>query len=192
MERPVCLQLVFVAFLSPLCVHQKQKYNGRNILNNLGPHLPHMEFPRLGVESELRLLAYTTATATATRDPSHVCDLYLSSQQRWIPDPLSEARAVSWSRGRVLGSNPRRKQGGVLCCKRKGKWEGGLSHWMQPEVRGFRTRSPEVRPVEGTGLPCKGPKEGVQSASQLPTFHGAMESRTCKSSRCGSVVNESA
>ena len=51
-----------------------------------------MEFPRLGVESELRLLAYTTATATATRDPSHVCDLYLSSQQRWIPDPLSEAR----------------------------------------------------------------------------------------------------
>ena len=28
----------------------------------------HVEFPRLGVESELRLLAYTTATAT--QDPS--------------------------------------------------------------------------------------------------------------------------
>ena len=105
-------------------------------------------------------------------------------KHRWS---RSLSRAVSWSRGRVLGSNPRRKQGGVLCCKRKGKWEGGLSHWMQPEVRGFRTRSPEVRPVEGTGLPCKGPKEGVQSASQLPTFHGAMESRTCKSSPCGSA-----
>ena len=29
----------------------------------LGPHLWHMEVPRLGVESELQLLAYTTATA---------------------------------------------------------------------------------------------------------------------------------
>ena len=49
-----------------------------------------MEVPRLGVESELRLLAY--ATATATWDPSHICDVYHSSRQRWIPDPLSKAR----------------------------------------------------------------------------------------------------
>ena len=32
----------------------------------LGPHLWRMEVPRLGVESELWLLAYTTATATYT------------------------------------------------------------------------------------------------------------------------------
>ena len=38
----------------------------------LGPHQWHMEFPRLGVESELQLLAYTIAT---TPDPSCVCDL---------------------------------------------------------------------------------------------------------------------
>ena len=31
----------------------------------------HMEVPRLGVESELQLLAYTTATAT--RDRNHIC-----------------------------------------------------------------------------------------------------------------------
>ena len=49
-----------------------------------------MEVPRLGVESELQLLAYTTAIAM--RDPSHVCDLHHSSGQRQIPDPLSEAR----------------------------------------------------------------------------------------------------
>ena len=49
-----------------------------------------MEVPRLGVESELLLLAYTTATATL--DPSRVCDLHYSSQQRWILNPLSEAR----------------------------------------------------------------------------------------------------
>ena len=33
-----------------------------------------MEVPRLGVESELQLLAH--ATATAVWDPSHVCDLH--------------------------------------------------------------------------------------------------------------------
>ena len=40
-----------------------------------------MEVPGLGVESELQLLAYTKATATAIADPSHVCDLHHSSQQ---------------------------------------------------------------------------------------------------------------
>ena len=49
-----------------------------------------MEFPRLGVESELPLLAY--ATATATQDLNRVCDLHHSSRQCCIPDPLSEAR----------------------------------------------------------------------------------------------------
>ena len=36
----------------------------------LGPQLWHMEVPRLGLKSELQLLAYTTGTAT--RDPSHI------------------------------------------------------------------------------------------------------------------------
>ena len=56
----------------------------------LGPHLWHMEVPRLEVESELQLLAY--ATATATPDLSRNCDLHHSSQQCQIPGPLSEAR----------------------------------------------------------------------------------------------------
>ena len=56
----------------------------------LGPHLRHVEVPGLGVESELQLPAYTTATAT--RDPSHVCDLHHSSWQCWILNPLKEAR----------------------------------------------------------------------------------------------------
>ena len=38
------------------------------ILCFLGPHLRHMEVPRLGVELELQLPAYTTATVT--QDPS--------------------------------------------------------------------------------------------------------------------------
>ena len=56
----------------------------------LGPHSRHMEVPSLGVESELQLLTY--ATATATQDQSLICDLRHSSQQCWILDPLSEAR----------------------------------------------------------------------------------------------------
>ena len=43
----------------------------------LGLHLEHMEVPRLGIESELQLLAY--ATATAMSELSHVCDLRHSS-----------------------------------------------------------------------------------------------------------------
>ena len=35
----------------------------------LGPHLQHMEVPRLGVELELQLLAYTTATGTWGSEP---------------------------------------------------------------------------------------------------------------------------
>ena len=54
----------------------------------LGPHLQHMQVPRLGVESELQLPAY----ATATRDQSCVFNLHHRSQQRQIPDPLSKAR----------------------------------------------------------------------------------------------------
>ena len=45
-----------------------------------------------GVKSELQLPAYITATATATPDLSHVCDLRHSLQQRQILNPLSEAR----------------------------------------------------------------------------------------------------
>ena len=49
-----------------------------------------MEVLRLGVESELQLLAYTAATAT--QDPSRICDLHHSSRQCWIFNPLREAR----------------------------------------------------------------------------------------------------
>ena len=56
----------------------------------LGPHPQPMEVPRLGVELELQLPAYTTATAT--EDLSCVCDLHHSSQQCQISNPLSEAR----------------------------------------------------------------------------------------------------
>ena len=56
----------------------------------LGPHPRQMEVPRLGVKSELQLSANTTATATP--DPSHICNLYHSSGQCQIFNPMSKAR----------------------------------------------------------------------------------------------------
>ena len=49
-----------------------------------------MEVPR--VKSELHLLACATAKTIATQDPSRVCNLYHSSWQHWILNPLSKAR----------------------------------------------------------------------------------------------------
>ena len=56
----------------------------------LGPHPQHMEVPRLGVQPELQLPAYTTVTATP--DLSHVCNLHPSSRPHRILNPLSETR----------------------------------------------------------------------------------------------------
>ena len=56
----------------------------------LGPHLRHMEFPRLGVELERQLPAYTAAMGT--QNPSHIYDLQHSLWQRQILNPPSEAR----------------------------------------------------------------------------------------------------
>ena len=76
----------------------------------LGPHPQHKEFPRLGVESEPQLPAYITATATW--HPSRVCNLYHSSGQRGILNPLSKAGiepASSWLLVRFISAEPRRE-----------------------------------------------------------------------------------
>ena len=49
-----------------------------------------MEVPGLGVKSEPQPPAYTRATAMP--DPSRVCSLHHSSQQRQVLNPPSEAR----------------------------------------------------------------------------------------------------
>ena len=61
-----------------------------NIFFFLLSHLWHMKVLRPGVESELQLPAYTTATATP--DPNHVCSLCRSSWQYQIINPLSQTR----------------------------------------------------------------------------------------------------
>ena len=64
----------------------------------LGPHLWHMEVPRLGDELELQLLASTTATP----DASHICDLHHRSRQHQILSPLSQVR--NWTQNLMVPS----------------------------------------------------------------------------------------
>ena len=75
----------------------------------LGPHLQHMEVPRLGVESQLQPLAY--ARATATPDPSQVCNLHHSSWQHQSFNPLRPGikLATSWFLVRFVSSEPQRE-----------------------------------------------------------------------------------
>ena len=73
----------------------------------------HMEGPRLGGKSELQLPGYTTATAT--QDPSPVCDLHHSSRQCRIFNPMSKARDQTWilmDTGWIL--NPLRHNGNSM------------------------------------------------------------------------------
>ena len=62
----------------------------------LGPHLQHMEVSRLGVDLELQLPAFTTATAKP--DPNHACDSYRISRQCQIPNPQSRAKGPHGAR----------------------------------------------------------------------------------------------
>ena len=59
----------------------------------LGLHLQHTEAPKLGLKSELQLLAY--ATAKAMSDLSHICKPHHRSQQHSILNPRREARNLT-------------------------------------------------------------------------------------------------
>ena len=69
---------------------KEQSFSSQVFFIFWGPRLWHMEFPRLGVQSELQVQAY--ATAVATWDPSCIFNLHHGLPQRRILEPLSEAR----------------------------------------------------------------------------------------------------
>ena len=77
-------------FIDPLFYQSKRNAFYFYFLLFKGPHLWHMDAPRLGVQSEPQLLAYTRATAMP--DQSCICHLHHSSQQCWILNALSKAK----------------------------------------------------------------------------------------------------
>ena len=71
-----------------------------------------MEVPRLGVELELELPAYTTTIVTATRDLNQICYLHHSSRQCQILHPLScpGIKPTSlWMLVRLITTEPQQK-----------------------------------------------------------------------------------
>ena len=70
----------------------------------LGPHLQHMEVPRLGVESELQLLAFTTTqdpSGTATYTTAHG---NAGSLTHWVRPRIEPA--FSWILVRFITAEP--------------------------------------------------------------------------------------
>ena len=87
----------------------------------LGLHLQHMEVPRLGVKLEPHLPA--CITASAMQDPSHIWDLYHSSWQCWILNPLSHDRDLT---GILMGTGQF-----CYCCTTTGTKNACLSPGIQ-------------------------------------------------------------
>ena len=70
------------------CVNKRTIFPKKLICIILGPHLRHTEIPSLGIKAELKLQAYTTATAI--QNPSHICNLCYSLWQQQILNLLSQ------------------------------------------------------------------------------------------------------
>ena len=91
-----------------------------------------MEVPRLGVELELQLQVYTTATAM--QDPSLICNLHHSSWQCRILNPLSEGRDRTYDlRDRKLDSFPMSHDKSVYF-KRKLKGIPFVAQWVKDQA----------------------------------------------------------
>ena len=97
--QDMCKQLCVCVFYDHICIPISFLF----FFPFLHPYLQHIEFPRLGVQSEWQLQARPTAMATP--DPSCICDLHHSLCQCWILNPRSEAGiepASSWVLCQVL------------------------------------------------------------------------------------------
>ena len=99
-----CLYIVLLILFSCLCSYSSLHFFFFFFFF-LGPHVQHMEVPRLGVQLELQLLTYITAIAMLW-DPSWVCDLCHSSWQCQILTHLRGQGSNLYPHGSLLGSLP--------------------------------------------------------------------------------------
>ena len=90
----VCMCVYMSTHVAPCMTKGETKGNANwltlHFVALLGPHLQHMEVPRLRDKLELQLPAY--AKATASQNLSRICELCHSLGKLWILNPLSEAR----------------------------------------------------------------------------------------------------
>ena len=85
--REVCLAVTFLKRfrLDFVRLEIYKIQNNLTLFLFLGPHPWHMEVPQLGIQSELQLLAY--ATATATQNPTHTASVTHTLQLMAMTDP---------------------------------------------------------------------------------------------------------
>ena len=120
-----------------------------------------MEVPRLGVSSELQLLAY--ATATATRDLSCICDLHPSSWQRQILNPLRPGiePTTSWFLVGFISAAPRgeHRKWGIFKGDCDRMWLQLVTHrnWKHPPPKTEPSLTPQL--VLWSTLPEAGERE---------------------------------
>ena len=116
----------------------------------LGPHLKHMEVPRLGAESELPLPAYTTATAT--------WDLtYATAHSSAIWGEEACLRLTGLAQGfyfRALKRSARRPELGKVDLPAGSRWQGRNSLSVGKE-------GPLSRRREGECIRKRGPAQAV-------------------------------
>ena len=106
----------------------------------LGPHPQQMEVPRLGVESEPQLQAYTTAISVW--DPSHICDLHHTSKQCWSLNSLSEAKD-----GSIMDPGP-------VCYPLRYNGNSGNAHFSVELFAGFLAAPAACGSSQGSNLHC--------------------------------------
>ena len=139
-----------------------------------GPHLRHMEVPRLGVELVLQLLAYTRATAMP--DPSHICNPHHSSWQCRILNPLDKARDHT----RILLDTScvhncwatRELQVTSFKMKSEGQNLGVFRHLPSPSTTGASHNVNQLHPSAGrTVFSLTSPANGKRQTLLNPCFH---------------------
>ena len=141
--------------------------------------------PRLGVKSKLQLLAY--ATATETRDQSHVCNLHHSSRQdHWARPGIKPA--FSWILVRFVTTEPQWELwvylssiGIILYSKSS---HNVIQHINRLKGKRYNFCMCKKKKKKKK----KNPKTTTHSVKSTPIYN--LKLKTYWSSYCGSVVNE--
>ena len=141
MHKYIMVLCIIYLSLSYFSYLEEDVYLGETLRGNffffgfIGPHLPHMEVPRL----EANRRYSRQPRATAMQDPSHVCDLHHSSLQHQILNSLNEARDQTYNLMvpsqihfccTVMGT-PRWKFYKGTLEKRKTAWAQAESNWWE-------------------------------------------------------------
>ena len=145
-----------------------------------------MEFPRLGVNLELRLSAYTTATATW--DLSWDFDLHHSAWQCQILNPLSGARNQTWV---LMDTSMVHYHWATVGTPKsilifRSCWWGHLRGWVRNWGTAHRDQMLAQEPVPWVATQCQQLRWDLLHWVQLPSLQikGFLSTQFCGNQPC--------